>query len=113
VTEVQLLGEILQEIRLLRQAVERGQRSPIKPGDREALRRLLPAIGGALGDEHFLAAEIETHTSPAIQVARRNLNAKQLGRLFKRASGVSVEGFMVSAQSEESGAILWQVLKCS
>jgi hypothetical protein len=113
VTDTELLTAILGELRFIRQALERGQRSPLKQFDREALGRLLPAIGGVLGGEHFLAAEIEAHQAPAIRVARRSLNAKQLGRLFRRANGIPVEGYMVSEQSSEGGAILWQVLKCS
>lgn len=100
-------SRVLAELAVIRRLLE--DRPSLSRCDRQALSRLLPAIGGAVGDDLFLASEIASHRSPAVRVGRGTLTTRQIGRLLKRAEGIEVDGYVVSREGAEGGAVLWRV----
>src|SRR5687767_5749045 len=108
----EVLADILAEVRGIREALEqRGGRSTLTRNDLEALRRLLPAIAGAIGSELFTARELIRHAAPGLQAVCAGMSAKSLGRLLKRAHGIPVDGYVVRAEGLELGAVLWRILQ--
>jgi hypothetical protein len=79
--------------------------------DRQALARILPAIGGAMGSDLFVAREVVRHDSSAVQVALDGMNAKSLGRLFLRADGIAIDGYVVQREGAELNCALWRVVQ--
>jgi hypothetical protein len=71
----------------------------------------LPAIGGAFGSELFATRELFTSEAAAVRLVVRGLNARQAGRLLRRATGQAIDGYMVQRESIEAGAVLWCVVK--
>jgi hypothetical protein len=106
------LRDILDELRLIRQAIERPRpESSLSRTDRETLTRLLPAIGGAVGSELFSSAEICEHDAAGLRLVCAGLTVKQLGRLLARAADQPISGYMVLRESKEAGAVLWRVVQ--
>jgi hypothetical protein len=113
----ELLLAVLIEMRGLRQDLaQRNQdarpvilNSPLSRADLALLGRLLPAIGGALGSELFLVRELFGHDAAALRLALRELNAKQVGRLFRRAEGQAIGAYLIQREGVELHAVLWRV----
>jgi hypothetical protein len=116
-----VLRELVAEVRGLRQDMRERAASAV-PGeyrtqstlsreDRARLARLLPAIAGALGSEPFLARDLFEHAAPAVRLVRRGLTPRRIGRLFRRAAGEAVAGYLVEAVDVELGAVLWRVVQ--
>src|SRR5687768_1414243 len=102
-----LLRAILAELQGWRERERRP--ATVSRGDREVLQRLLPAIAGSVGSELFVTAELFEGDSPALRVALRDLNPKQVGRLLRRAVGTPIAGLVVERVSSEAGAVVWQL----
>jgi hypothetical protein len=117
---LELLRELIAEVKGLRADLSvRGQVlncpradiSSLSRADLALLGRLLPAIGGALGSEAFLARDLFEHESAALRLVRRGLNAKRIGRLLHRAEGHAIDGYLIERAGVELGAILWRVVQ--
>jgi hypothetical protein len=81
----------------------------VSRADRDILTKLLPAVGGVFGPELFLTRDVVESDAPAIQLVRGGLTAKTLGKLFRRAAGVPVAGYLITTDGVEAGACLWRV----
>jgi hypothetical protein len=98
--------ELERRVRALEAAEAARRRSRLRPGDVPALAKILPAVIGALGSEPFVSSDL-------VELARDNVglaavlgrSSKQLGRLFARAEGLELGGYLV-----ERGARCWRVL---
>lgn len=108
---IDLLRQILTEIRGLRADLAPTGRRSLSREDRARLARLLPAIAGTLGSELFLTADVCEHDAAALRLVRANLNAKQLGRLLRRAVNTPIDGYLVLHEGTEAGAVLWRVVQ--
>jgi hypothetical protein len=107
---VDLLLELVEQVKGLRaDLAQHRPPSSLSREDRVLLARLLPAIGGALGSELFTSADVCEHASAALRLVRAGMNAKQLGRLLRRAADTPVAGYLVKRQGSEAGAALWQI----
>ena len=107
-----LLRDVLDELRgLCTDLRTHGQRALLTRRDLATLRKLLPAIVGALGSEPFASRDL--CTSPATHVVLRGLNVKQIGRLLARAEGIPIDGHVVDRCGVEINVALWRVLVCS
>lgn len=106
-----LLLELIAEVRGLREDLRQQRRpSSLSRADRAVLARLLPAISrGAFGSELFLTADVFASDNAALRVARRGLNARQLGRLLRRAVGTPIDGLVVERVASEAGAVVWRI----
>jgi hypothetical protein len=103
---------VLVELRAIRQLLERDRRpSPLTRRDRDRLALLLPAIGGVFGSELFLTRDVFESEAAALQLVRRGLNAKQVGRLLRRAADTPIDSYMVTRQGTEAGAVLWRLVQ--
>ena len=103
---VALLRAILDELRAARADWDRRGARPLSRADHEQLRRLLPAIAGALGSDEFTVAE--ALGQPGVR-AVTHLAAPALGQLLKRAAGVPVAGYVVQCGTKELHRRLWRV----
>lgn len=81
--------------------------------DLRALARMLPAIGGALGSEPFLARDLIASDNRSVRLVVQGYSSKRLGKLFMRAAGQQVDGYVVEEAGEELRVVLWRVLKYS
>jgi hypothetical protein len=108
------LSEILSELRAIRVALERPQRSAsvLTRADRAMLAKMLPAIGGVFGSETFSSRDLAEDTRPAVRLVVRGLSVKQIGKLFSRADGIPIEGLMVRRQGVEFQVTVWQIVAC-
>lgn len=84
--------------------------SKLSRSDRERLGRMLLAIGGVFGSDPFLVRGLFERAAAAIRLVLADLNAKQVGRLFRRARGQPVEGYLVQHDGAELHVNLWRVL---
>ena len=106
-----LLRELVVEVRGLRTDLRtRGQPAPLTRQDLAIVRKLLPAIVGALGSEPFASRDL--CTTPATRVVLRDLNAKQIGPLLARAEGIPIDGHVLEPAGVEINVRLWRVLVC-
>src|SRR5262249_54196777 len=114
-TDRDVLDAILAEVRALRRQIQARPRSTLSRHDRAALTRLLPAIGGVFGSEVKTVREVVASGAPAIRVVLEalGLSPRSLGRLFTRADGIPIEGYLVRRDGEESHAGLWRVVGVS
>jgi hypothetical protein len=86
--------------------------SPLRRADREALSRILPVLGATFGANMFLAAECITHDAAALRLVLAGLGTRSLGKLFGRANGHPVGGYVVRFEgAKEEGAKLWAVYR--
>jgi hypothetical protein len=109
---LELVAAVLRvEAKLDRLLAQRRPASTLSREDYTRLARLLPALGGAIGSEPFIASEVIEHDSPAVRVGCRGMNARQLGRLLRRATGQPVAGLVVERLATEAGAVVWRVLR--
>lgn len=91
------------------QAIEERLRASLSRADRERLARLLPAWSGTLGSSWMTAREVVEHPSPALRLTVGGLNARSLGRLASRATGIPVGGLVIESGGMEGGVGLWSV----
>jgi hypothetical protein len=109
---LELVAAVLRvEAKLDRLLAQRRPASTLSREDYTRLARLLPAVGGQLGSEPFIASEVIEHDSPAVRVAARGLSARQLGRLLRRATGQPVAGLVIERLGSEAGAAIWRLLR--
>jgi hypothetical protein len=107
-----LLRALIEKIDTLTALVEhRRPASTLSRIDRERLARMLPAIGGVYGSDPFLVRELFESDKAAIRLVRTGLNAKKIGRLFRRAERQAIGGYLVESQGTETHATLWRVLE--
>jgi hypothetical protein len=109
-SQVDLLRELVTEVRALRaDLAESRRRAPsLSRVDHARLARLLPAVAGALGSELFTVAEL---TAPAVQLVVDGLTPRQVGRLLRRAVGVSIDGLVVERVGHENHSTLWRIVE--
>jgi hypothetical protein len=106
-----VLTEILEELRRIRQVLERDRRpSTLTRVDRAALGRLLPVLGAEFGSEAFTASEVLETDAPALRLVTSGVSAKQLGRLLLRAIGVPLDGLVVERAGVELHRTLWRIV---
>ena len=79
--------------------------------DRERLARLLPAIGGALGSEPFLARDLFETNKDGLRVVLRGLTTIRIGLLLQRAEGQPVDGYLIERAGVELHTGLWRVVQ--
>jgi hypothetical protein len=105
-----VVRELVEEVRALR--LDRVHvHEELSRADRALLSRLLPAVAGAHGSDPVTARElVDADAAAAVRVVTRGRNARQLGRLFQRAEGQVVDGFVVARAGVELGVVLWRVL---
>ena len=77
--------------------------------DRDRLAALLPALAGRFGSTPILVREVIASADPGVRLVRGDLNAKRIGRLFSRAAGLAVDGYVVERCGVEDGATIWSV----
>lgn len=110
-----LLRELVVEVRGLRSDLGRDRKArfsaTLSRADCAVLSRLLPAIGGALGSEPFLARDLFDHESAALRLVLSGLNAKRIGRLFQRGDGQAIDGYLVERAGDELHTTLWRVVE--
>ncbi len=99
------------ELRAIRRLLEGQHKPALSRADRHTLARILPAIAGALGSALFTSRELLEHDSPALRLVLDGFNAKQIGRLLRRAEGYAVDRFMVQRAGVELNVILWQLVR--
>jgi hypothetical protein len=99
------------ELRGLREdlAHPRQPSSPLSRADRERLATLLPAIGGVFGSDVFLVRELFESEASALTLVLRGLNARQVGRLLRRAADQVIDGYLIQRHGHELHATLWCV----
>jgi hypothetical protein len=88
--------------------LERG-RAPICRADHDALARILPAVAGVFGSNLVAVRELFEHEAPGLRVVLRGRSSRAVGRLFARAVGQDVNGYIVERVSVERHAALWRV----
>jgi hypothetical protein len=99
-------------LRQILAALERQRLSlPMTRGDTAALATLLPPIGGAVGFEPFLVRDLFKHPSTALRLVLRGQRAIKMGRLFQRAAGHAIDGYLVERAGAELHTALWRVLQ--
>jgi hypothetical protein len=107
-----LQREILAELRAIRHLLEhRGRPASLSRADQELLGRLLPAITGALGSALFTTKELFEIDAPGVRLVITGLTSTRIGRLFRRAEGQQVDGYLVQRAGAEAHAAVWQVVR--
>jgi hypothetical protein len=110
---VELLREIRDELRAIREAVERHGAQP-QP---DATAQLLRAIYAAVGDRVFSAGDLLIHAAlpvagslhTAIIAAVGVCNARKLGKTLARIEGHELDGVRAVRVDSDSTGILWSV----
>ncbi len=90
--------------------LEARRSSRLSQADQDRLGRLLPVLAGAFGSAEFLTREVLAHESVGLHLVVRDLSARSLGRLLRRAAGVPVGGLLVERLGQADGAVLWRVV---
>src|SRR5262245_3873238 len=106
-----LLRIVISELRGLRRDLAGQRPLSLTRADRVVIGNLLPAIGGTFGSELFIVRELFEHESAALHLLLHDVNAKQLGRLFRRAEGQPVGGYVIERGGEELHCVLWRVVQ--
>ena len=109
----ELGSAILQELRAIRQALERRQ----TPRD-DQHAALLQAIAQAAGSAAFTSAELIAHASVAGELrtaflASCGLSARKLGRLLRKCEGVECGGVVIERVGADNSGVVWVVRKLS
>ena len=99
------LADLRERVALLEAA-----RATLSPEDREVLGRLLPAIAGGVGSAVWSVKELRTSEAPGVHIVLDGISARRLGRLFSRARGVPLGGYLIQRAGIEWHATLWQVV---
>jgi hypothetical protein len=96
------------ELRALRADLAmRREAGPLAAADYVVLGPLLTAVAEQVGPDEFKVCELIE--MPALEEVIAGRNAKALGRLFERAAGIPVAGYVVRRWGEERGITLWSV----
>lgn len=113
------LADVLLEVRALRMELAAAlapRPSRLVAADRDTLELLLPAIAAAAGDTLWTVGELVAHARIHGEAPRRLQEAlstvggtKTVGKLLRRAVGVSVGGFVVERVGDDRGGALWRV----
>jgi len=105
------LAAVEARIAVLEQAEAARRRPTLARGDRDHLRRIVPALAGAYGSDPWLGAEAVHH--PMLAVLIGGWTAARLGKLLARfvKAGGAIDGYLVEAIGREGNAVLWHVLK--
>jgi hypothetical protein len=104
------IGDVLRELRAIRQLLEPRVRPTLSKRDRVTLERLLPAIADVFDGELFTSRELVAHPAPGLRVLRGGLSTKQIGRLLMRADGTTIAGFRAECHGSEINVKLWRVV---
>ena len=86
--------------------LEARRSSRLSQADQDRLGRLLPVLAGAFGSAEFLTREVLAHESVGLHLVVRDLSARSLGRLLRRAAGVPVGGLLVERLGQADGGAL-------
>jgi hypothetical protein len=117
--DVDALDERLDRIermqRQILQLLERRERpaSVLTRADVAVLRRLLPAVVGALGSLPFASRDLVSDESPGIKLVLQGCSVKTIGRLLSRAAGIPIDNWIVERCGAELQVTLWRVLGVS
>ena len=104
--------DLLAELRVIRQLLDdRGPALRLSRADRDRLGALLPVVAAVVGPDGFLVRELLQLESPGLALVLAGCSSRSLGRLLRRGEGVPVGGYVVERLGQESGAVLWRVLK--
>lgn len=106
-----LLQQIADKLDAIYAALTTPKAAPLRRVDRDRLARLLPAIAGALGSEVFTVNELLEHRP--VRLVLDGLDARSVGRLLHRATGVPVDGYLVERVGAELHRALWRVVQTS
>ncbi len=109
-TDRALLLEILGRLRVLEAAEEERKRGRLRRGDAQELERIWPVVGGALGSEWFTIRELRASEHVAVQLVLSDWSSRRLGKLFARAVGASIAGFVLEQSGRSHGAACWRVV---
>jgi hypothetical protein len=107
-----LLEVLIAEVRGLRSDLvrDRRPRRVLSRTDCAYLSKLLPVIAGAI-NEPFLTRDLFVSDSAALQFVLQGWTAIRIGRLFQRAEGHTIDGYVVERDGTELHATLWRVLQ--
>ena len=106
---VDLLRAILAELQALR-ADQRQRSASLSRADQAHLARLLPAITGTFGSERVAVWELFEAPAVRLVLDALALNARQVGRLLRRAIGQPIAGLVVERdEKKELNRTLWRV----
>jgi hypothetical protein len=107
----QFHAEMMAELQAIRGLLEQRSRPGLSRIDRARLARMLPAIAGVYGSDLFVTRELFERDAPAIRLVLAGLNPKQVGRLFARADGQPIDGYLIESQGSETNVRLWRVMQ--
>jgi hypothetical protein len=110
----ELVLALLVEMRGLRQDLARdGRPAPtVSRADRAVLGRLFPPVGGVFGSDEFLIRELFEKDSAALRLVLNGLTSIRIGRLFQRAEGQVIDGYLVERTGgRELNTALWRVVE--
>lgn len=103
---------VLDALRAIRAALEQRPRpSHLTRGDRDRLAAILPAAGGVFGSELFLTRDLFASEAAALRLVLRGLNPMQVGRLFRRADGQAIDGYLMQRVGCELNTALWRIVR--
>ena len=120
---LQRLDAISAQLAALPAAIATAQHagSSLTRADRDALEILLPGIAVAVGAEKFAVRELILEDAERDEALRIVLEramgeldasaAKRLGRLFRRADGIVVEGLHLQSGIKARAGLLWRVIR--
>lgn len=113
-TTDRLLGQVLDELRLIRQVLERRSR----PRDEDDLRVFhAMAVNQDVRSTRFSAADVIRHALVA-RALRDALtaadceNPRSLGRLFRRIEGREIDGLTLVRVGEDRHGLVWVLRVC-
>jgi hypothetical protein len=82
----------------------------VSVGDEARLLVLLPTLASVFGSQAFTTADVVGSAAAAVRVACQDLNAKQLGRLLRRAArGAPVDSYVVTRVGIEARRAIWSI----
>lgn len=85
-------------------------RRAVSSVDVEALTAILPALAGARGSEWFTIGELRASDADGVRLVLAGWSSRRLGKLFARAAGLTVDGFVLEHAGKSHSAALWRVL---
>ena len=93
-----------------------GGPSTLSAADRRGLGALLPVVAGLYRDGLFTARDLTLRTEAADGAGLRLVlgvtdtgTSRRIGRRFKRASGVDVEGLRLTHVGSDRDGALWKI----
>ena len=103
-----LLQQILDKLDAIHAALSAPKTAALSRRDRQQLETLLPAIAGARGSDPFTVADLLEHR--AVRLVLGALDARAVGRLLHRATGTSVDGYVVERVGAELNRVVWRIV---